>query len=190
MVRLTDYVTSGGCACKIGPHILNRVLKAVTPATNEHVLADMTGADDAGVYQISDSFALVQTLDFFTPMVNDPGLFGKIAAANALSDVYAMGGTPLTAMNIVGFPVPLVEQGVLTDVLNGAGLIVAEAGAAIVGGHSIENKEPIFGMSVTGQVNPHQIWKNKGAQVGDVLVLTKRIGTGIMNNALKADLFL
>ena len=189
MVRLTDYVTSGGCACKIGPHILNRVLKAVTPVTNEHVLADMTGADDAGVYQISDTFALVQTLDFFTPMVNDPVLFGKIAAANALSDVYAMGGTPLTAMNIVGFPVPLVEQGVLTDVLNGAGSIVAESGAAIVGGHSIENKEPIFGMSVTGQVNPNQIWKNKGAQVGDVLVLTKRIGTGIMNNALKADLF-
>ena len=100
-----------------------------------------------------------------------------------------MGGTPLTAMNIVGFPVPLVEQGVLTDVLNGAGSIVAESGAAIVGGHSIENKEPIFGMSVTGQVNPNRIWKNKGAQVGDVLVLTKRIGTGIMNNALKADLF-
>lgn len=189
MVRLTDYVTSGGCACKIGPHILERVLKAVTPVTNEHVLADMTGADDAGVYKISDQFALVQTLDFFTPLVNDPTLFGKIAAANALSDVYAMGGTPLTAMNIVGFPVPLVEQGVLTDVLNGAASIVSEAGAAIVGGHSIENREPIFGMSITGQVNPNEIWKNKGAQVGDVLVLTKRIGTGIMNNALKADLF-
>ena len=189
MVRLTDYVTSGGCACKIGPHILERVLKAVTPVTNEHVLADMTGADDAGVYQISDHLALVQTLDFFTPVVNDPTLFGKIAAANALSDVYAMGGIPLTAMNIVGFPVPLVEQGVLTDVLNGATSIVSEAGAAIVGGHSIENKEPIFGMSITGQVNPNEIWKNKGARVGDVLVLTKRIGTGIMNNALKADLF-
>ena len=189
MVRLTDYVTNGGCACKIGPHILNRVLKAVTPVTNDQVLADMTGSDDAGVYKISDTLALVQTLDFFTPMVNDPVLFGKIAAANALSDVYAMGGTPLTAMNIVGFPVPLVEQGILTDVLNGAGSIVAEAGAAIVGGHSIENKEPIFGMSVTGQVNPNCIWQNKGAQVGDVLVLTKCIGTGIMNNALKADLF-
>ena len=100
-----------------------------------------------------------------------------------------MGGTPLTTMNIVGFPVPLVEQGILTDVLNGAGSIVVEAGAAIVGGHSIENKEPIFGMSVTGQVNPNYIWKNKGAQVGDVLVLTKCIGTGIMNNALKGDLF-
>lgn len=189
MVRLTDYVASGGCACKIGPHILDRVLKAVTPVTNKYVLADMTGADDAGIYQISDQFALVQTLDFFTPVVNDPTLFGKIAAANALSDVYAMGGTPLTAMNIVGFPVPLVEQGVLTDVLNGAASIVSEAGAAIVGGHSIENREPIFGMSITGQVNPNEIWKNKGAQVGDVLVLTKRIGTGIMNNALKADLF-
>lgn len=189
MVRLTDYVTSGGCACKIGPHILERVLKAVTPVTNEHVLADMTGADDAGVYQISDQLALVQTLDFFTPVVNDPTLFGKIAAANALSDVYAMGGIPLTVMNIVGFPVPLVEQGVLTDVLNGAASIVSESGAAIVGGHSIENKEPIFGMSITGQVNPNEIWKNKGARVGDVLVLTKRIGTGIMNNALKADLF-
>lgn len=189
MVRLTDYVTSGGCACKIGPHILERVLKAVTPVTNEHVLADMTGADDAGVYKISDQLALVQTLDFFTPLVNDPTLFGKIAAANALSDVYAMGGTPLTAMNIVGFPVPLVEQGVLTDVLNGAAAIVFEAGAAIVGGHSIENREPVFGMSITGRVNPNEIWRNKGAQVGDVLVLTKRIGTGLMNNALKADLF-
>lgn len=189
MVRLTDYVTSGGCACKIGPHILNRVLKAVMPVTNEYVLADMTGADDAGIYKLSESLALVQTLDFFTPVVNDPTLFGKIAAANALSDVYAMGGTPLTTMNIVGFPVPLVEQGVLTDVLNGAAAIVAESGAAIVGGHSIENKEPIFGMSVTGQVNPNNIWKNKGAQAGDVLVLTKRIGTGIMNNALKGDLF-
>ena len=189
MVRLTDYVTSGGCACKIGPHILERVLKSVTSVTNERVLADMTGADDAGVYKISDTLALVQTLDFFTPVVNDPVLFGKIAAANALSDVYAMGGTPLTAMNIVGFPISLVEQGVLTDVLNGAASIVAESGAAIVGGHSIENKEPIFGMSVTGQVDPNYIWKNKGAQVEDVLVLTKRIGTGIMNNALKADLF-
>ena len=189
MVRLTDYVTSGGCGCKIGPHILERVLKSVTSVTNERVLADMTGADDAGVYKISDTLALVQTLDFFTPVVNDPVLFGKIAAANALSDVYAMGGTPLTAMNIVGFPISLVEQGVLTDVLNGAASIVAESGAAIVGGHSIENKEPIFGMSVTGQVDPNHIWKNKGAQVGEVLVLTKRIGTGIMNNALKADLF-
>lgn len=189
MVKLTDYVTSGGCACKIGPHILAKVLQGVRPVTNHHVLADMTGADDAGVYQLSEDLALVQTLDFFTPLVNDPSLFGKIAAANALSDVYAMGGQPLTAMNIVGFPVPLVEAGILTEVLNGAASMVEEAGAVIVGGHSIENKEPIFGMSVTGRVNPQKIWKNKGAQEGDVLVLTKPLGTGLMNNALKADLF-
>lgn len=189
MVRLTDFVTSGGCACKIGPHILQRVLDSVIPVTNDNVLADMTGADDAGIYKINDTTALVQTLDFFTPIVDDPNLFGKIAACNALSDVYAMGGTPLTAMNIVGFPVPLVEQGVLTDVLNGAASIVRESGAAIVGGHSIENKEPIYGMSVTGSVHPDRVWKNKGAQEGDVLILTKPIGTGIMSNALKGHLF-
>ena len=138
MIKLTDYVTSGGCACKIGPHMLDKVLQGVRPVTNHHVLADMIGADDAGVYQLSEDLALVQTLDFFTPLVNDPSLFGKIAAANALSDVYAMGGQPLTAMNIVGFPVPLVEAGVLTEVLNGAASMVEEAGAVIVGGHSIE----------------------------------------------------
>ena len=154
-----------------------------------NVLVGLDTSDDAAVYALTDDLAMIQTVDFFTPIVDDPYMFGQVAAANALSDVYAMGGIPLTAMNIVGFPVPLVEQGVLTDVLNGAGSIVAESGAAIVGGHSIENKEPIFGMSVTGQVHPNRIWKNKGAQVGDVLVLTKRIGTGIMNNALKGDLF-
>lgn len=189
MVRLTEFVKSGGCACKIGPHILERVLANVQPVTNEHVLADMTGADDAGIYKVSDSLALVQTLDFFTPIVDDPILFGKIAACNALSDVYAMGGVPLTAMNIMGFPIPLVEQGVLEAVLNGAASIVAEAGAVIVGGHSIENREPIFGMSVTGSVHPAAVWRNKGAQVGDVLILTKPIGTGLMSNALKGDLF-
>lgn len=189
MVRLTDYVRSGGCACKIGPHILSRVLSQVEPVTNEQVLADMSGAEDAGIFKISDTVALVQTLDFFTPLVDNPFLFGQIAACNALSDVYAMGGHPLTAMNIVGFPVPLVEQGVLTEVLNGAASVVKESGAAVVGGHSIENKEPIFGMAVTGTVHPDHIWKNKGAQVGDDLILTKPLGTGIMSNALKGDLF-
>lgn len=189
MVRLTEYVTSGGCACKIGPHILQRVLDTVTPVTNDNVLVDMTGADDAGIYKLNDMTALVQTLDFFTPIVDEPTLFGKIAACNALSDVYAMGGTPLTAMNIVGFPVPLVEKGVLTEVLNGAAQIVRQSGAAIVGGHSIENKEPIFGMSITGLVDPKAVWKNKGALPGDCLVLTKPIGTGVMSNALKGDLF-
>ena len=144
MVRLTDYVTSGGCACKIGPHILNRVLKAVTPVTNEHVLADMTGADDAGVYQISDTFALVQTLDFFTPMVNDPVLFGKIAAANALSDVYAMGGEPKLALNIAAFP-NCLDPEILGEILRGGADKVMEAGASLAGGHTIQDDEPKYG---------------------------------------------
>ncbi|MDV5063470.1 selenide, water dikinase SelD [Veillonella sp. YH-vei2232] len=189
MVQLTKYANKGGCACKIGPHILDQVLKQVRSVTNDNVMVDMTGADDAGVYLINDEMALVQTLDFFTPIVDEPTLFGKIAAANSLSDVYAMGGVPLTAMNIVAFPVPLVKEGVLANVLNGAGDVLREAGVAVVGGHSIENEVPLFGLSVTGTVNPKGVWKNVGAQVGDVLVLTKPIGTGIMSTAMKGDIF-
>lgn len=189
LVKLTTYAAKGGCACKLGPHILQNVLKDVPFPTNEAVLVNMQGADDAGVYQISDDLGLVQTVDFFTPIVDDPYLFGQIAAANSLSDVYAMGGTPLTAMNLVGFPVPLVEQGALTAVLQGAMSVLKEANVVVVGGHSIENDTPIFGLSVTGRVNPQQIWRNQGAQVGDVLILTKPLGTGIMSTALKGDLF-
>lgn len=187
MVRLTDYVTSGGCACKIGPHILNRVLKAVTPVTNEHVLADMTGADDAGVYKLSDTLALVQTLDFFTPMVNDPVLFGKIAAANALSDVYAMGGTPKTALNIVAFPKDMDVE-ILGEILRGGADKVMEAGAVLAGGHTIQDDTPKYGLSVTGFVDPRKFWKNFGAQTGDKLILTKALGAGIVNTAIKAEL--
>ena len=187
MVRLTDYVTSGGCACKIGPHILNRVLKAVTPVTNDQVLADMTGSDDAGVYKISDTLALVQTLDFFTPMVNDPVLFGKIAAANALSDVYAMGGTPKTALNIVAFPKDMDVE-ILGEILRGGADKVMEAGAVLAGGHTIQDDTPKYGLSVTGFVDPRKFWKNFGAQTGDKLILTKALGAGIVNTAIKADL--
>ena len=130
MIQLTKYAAKGGCACKIGPHILARVLQGVQLPTSDKVLVDMSGADDAGVYKLDDKQALVQTLDFFTPIVDDPELFGRIAAANSVSDVYAMGGTPITAMNIVGFPVPLVEQGALTAVLNGAADVLREAGVA------------------------------------------------------------
>ncbi|WP_422822099.1 selenide, water dikinase SelD [Veillonella criceti] len=189
LVKLTNYAAKGGCACKLGPHILQSVLTGLEFPTNESVLVNMQGSDDAGVYQISNDMALVQTVDFFTPIVDDPYLFGRIAAANSLSDVYAMGGTPLTAMNLVGFPVPLVEQGALTAVLEGAMSVLKEAQVVVVGGHSIENETPIFGMSVTGHVNPHNIWRNSGAQVGDVLILTKPLGTGIMSTALKGDLF-
>lgn len=189
MVKLTTYAAKGGCACKIGPHILAGVLQQVRVPTNEHVLVDMKGADDAGVYRLTDDAALVQTLDFFTPIVDDPRTFGRIAAANSVSDIYAMGGRPLTAMNIVGFPVPLVEQGVLTEVLNGAADILKSAGIAVVGGHSIENETPIFGLSVTGVIHPDKVWKNSGAKVGDALILTKPIGTGIMSTALKGGVF-
>ncbi len=189
LVKLTTYAAKGGCACKLGPHILQSVLTGVEFPTNEAVLVNMQGADDAGVYQLSEDMALVQTVDFFTPIVDDPYLFGQIAAANSLSDVYAMGGTPLTAMNLVGFPVPLVEQGALTAVLQGAMSVLKEAQVVVVGGHSIENETPIFGMSVTGRVKPQEVWRNSGAQVGDVLILTKPLGTGVMSTALKGGLF-
>ncbi len=190
MVKLTQYAAKGGCACKIGPHILAKVLQDLpAPAKDSRVLVNMEGSDDAGVFKLSDDLAIVQTLDFFTPPVDDPRTFGRVAAANSLSDIYAMGGSPITAMNIVAFPVPLVEQGVLTEVLSGAGEVLEEAGVSLVGGHSVEDDVPKFGLSVTGVINPQRIWQNKGARVGDVLILTKPLGTGIMSTALKGDLF-
>lgn len=189
MKRLTELAAKGGCACKIGPHILADVLKDIRMPTNNQVLVDIHGSDDAGIFKISDTFALVQTVDFFTPMVDDPYLYGKISACNSLSDVYAMGGKPISALNIVAFPVPLVQNGVLSKVLEGANAILAEADVVILGGHSIENEVPTYGLAVTGTINPQKIWQNSGAQVGDVLVLTKPLGTGIMNTALKGNMF-
>ena len=189
MVDLTKYATKGGCACKIGPHILADVLQQIQMPTHPAVLTNASGMEDAGVYQINESQALVQTVDFFTPPVADPRLFGRIAACNSLSDVYAMGGTPISVLNIVGFPVSLVKEGVLREVLDGANEVLRETGVALLGGHSIENEVPIFGMAVTGLVNPHQIWTNRKAQVGDVLILSKAIGTGIMNTAAKGGVF-
>lgn len=188
-IRLTQYASKGGCACKLGPHLLDEALKHVHFPTNERVVSDMKGSEDAGVFKISDTLGLVQTTDFFMPVVDDPFLFGKIAAINSLSDVYAMGGTPLTAMNLVAFPVPLVEAGALTAVLEGANEALREAGVAVVGGHSIENEAPIFGLAVTGTVPLDSIWCNHGAKPGDVLILTKALGTGIMTTALKGGLF-
>lgn len=189
LIKLTPYAAKGGCACKLGPHILNSVLQSVKFPTNEYVLTAMGGAEDAGVYVLSDDVGMVQTVDFFTPVVDEPYMFGRIAAANSLSDVYAMGGRPLTALNIVGFPVPLVEAGALTEVLKGAMEILEEAGVVVLGGHSIENETPVFGLAVTGQVNSKAVWQNGGAREGDVLVLTKALGTGIMSTALKGGLF-
>ena len=189
MVRLTSLVGQGGCACKIGPHLLASMLSQVEGVTNSDVLTDMTGSDDAGVYRIAPDMALVQTIDFFTPIVDDPYIFGTIAAANSLSDIYAMGGKPLTTMNVLAVPMVLMEEKQVERILNGAMAVVKQAGAVAIGGHSIENPIPVFGLSVTGVVNPRSIWKNSGAMVGDALILTKPIGTGIMSTALKGNLF-
>lgn len=144
-------------------------------------------SDDAGVYQLTDSIALIQTVDYFTPIVDDPYMFGQITAANALSDVYAMGGEPKTVLNIVGYPIKKLGAQMLSDILRGAADKVKEAGAITVGGHSIDDQEPKFGLSVTGIVHPDKIWKNIGAKPGDVLVLTKPIGVGIITTGIKRN---
>jgi selenide, water dikinase len=157
------------------------------PNTDARVLVDASTGDDAAVYQIDDTRALVATADFFTPIVDDPYDFGRIAAANALSDIYAMGARPLFALNLVGFPRKLLSEGLLEEILRGGSDIAREAGAPILGGHSIDDNEPKYGLSVVGEVHPARIVRNQGAQVGDVLLLTKPIGTGIIATALKND---
>jgi len=145
-------------------------------------------ADDAGVYKVSDDLALIQTLDFFTPIVDDPYDFGRIAAANALSDVYAMGGTPKTAMNIVAYPMQTLGKDILREMLAGGGATLKEAGAVLLGGHSVEDEELKYGLSVTGFIHPDKILTNQGLNPGDCLVLTKPLGTGIVNTAIKGGL--
>lgn len=153
------------------------------------ILVGIDTADDAGVYLLNETTALIQTLDFFTPIVDDPYLFGQIAAANSLSDVYAMGGQPLTAMNIVAFPIGKLPPTVLQEILRGGQEKVQEAGALLLGGHTVEDNEPKYGLSVTGVAEPAAIWKNAGAQSGDCLILTKPLGTGVLATAARADLF-
>ncbi len=154
---------------------------------DEALLVGFDTSDDAAVYKINDDLAMIQTLDFFTPIVDDPYQFGQIAAANALSDVYAMGGRPTLAMNIVGFP-NCLSPDILKEILKGGADKVKESGAILVGGHSIEDNEPKYGLSCTGMVHPNHIWRNFGAQVGDVLILTKPLGVGVITTALKEDL--
>jgi selenide,water dikinase len=156
--------------------------------TDENVIVGLDRADDAGVYRISDDLALIQTVDFFTPIVDDPYWFGQIAAANALSDVYAMGGTPKTAMNLVAFPIKTMDIGILRQIIQGGVDKLAEAGVVLVGGHSIEDKELKYGLSVTGFVHPQRVLVKGSLRPGDRLVLTKPIGTGIVNTAIKAGM--
>jgi selenide, water dikinase len=155
--------------------------------SDPHLLTGYEHAEDAGVYKISDDLALVQTVDFFTPTVDDPYTFGQIAATNALNDVYAMGGKPITAMNIVCFPIKTMDKSVLRDVLRGGLDKMREAGVLLMGGHSVEDNEIKYGLSVTGTIHPDRILFNRGAQPGDCLVLTKPLGTGIVSTALKAN---
>ncbi len=162
------------------------MLQGLTREDDPDLLVGIDGSDDAGIYRLTDEIALVQTMDFFTPIVNDPFDFGRIAAANALSDVYAMGGRPLTAMNIVCFPIKSMDKSVLRSILQGGQEIVHQAGATMVGGHSVEDEELKYGLSVTGVVHPKKYLTNAGAKPGDALILTKPLGTGILATVLKA----
>lgn len=153
-----------------------------------NLIVGMERADDAGVYKLSGDLAIIQTVDFFTPIVDDPYRFGQIAAANALSDVYAMGGKPLTAMNIVCFPIKTMDISILREILKGGLDKIREAGATLVGGHSVEDSELKYGLSVTGTIHPSEVLTNVGADIGDRLILTKPLGTGIINTAIKAGL--
>src|ERR1700723_1960526 len=184
--RLTESVKAAGCASKLSPAALDTVLGKLARQHDPNVLVGFDHADDAGVYQISPDQALVQTVDFFTPVVDDPYTFGQIAATNALSDVYAMGGRPLTSLALVCFP-EKADLEILERILAGGLSKMIEAGCTVLGGHSIRDAETKFGYAVTGSVHPGRILKNGGARVGDSLVFTKALGTGVISTALKAD---
>jgi selenide,water dikinase len=169
----------------MGPGDLSAALAPLPRETDPRLLVGRETFDDAGVFRVSDDLALVQTVDFFAPILDDPYQFGRVAAANALSDVYAMGGEPLTAMNIVGFPEKVLPLSVLTDILRGGQDAVHEAGARIVGGHTVTDEELKYGLSVTGRVHPDRILSNANARAGEVLLLTKGLGTGILATAGK-----
>jgi selenide, water dikinase len=184
-VRLTQFAKRAGCAAKQPPDFLFLLLAGLPSITDPNVLVGNAAADDAAIYKLTDDLALVLTTDFFTPIVDHPYEFGLIAAANALSDIYAMGGTPLAALNIVGFPNGVLSARVLAEILRGAADKAGEAGIAIVGGHTIQADEPIFGLAAVGRVHPAEVLTNAGALPGDVLVLTKPIGLGIIATAAK-----
>lgn len=186
--RLTRYTHGLGCACKLRPQALEEILRDLPISKDPAVLVGIETADDAAVYRLSDELAIVETVDFFTPVVDDPYWFGAISAANSLSDIYAMGAKPLFALNIVGFPSSRLPLSVLHDILRGAQDKADEAGISIIGGHTIEDTEPKFGLAVTGTVHPDRIMRNSASRPRDVLVLTKPIGLGIISTAVKRGL--
>ena len=186
-VRLTQLVENAGCASKIDQASLKKVLSGLSFPADPRVLLGAAAGDDAGVYQLDDGTAIVQTVDVFTPSVDDPYLFGQVAAANSVSDIYAMGGRPLTALSIVGFPIRTVADDVLHDILRGGIDKMAEAGVAVIGGHSIKDAEIKAGFAVTGVIDPSHLTLRAGARPGDVLILTKPLGTGIVAFAAQID---
>ena len=174
--HLTATVSGAGWASKLGPGDLYKALSDLPLIPDPNVIRGMASLDDAGVYKLTDELAIIQTIDFFTPIVDEPYAFGQVAAANALSDVYAMGGTPLTAMNVVCFPAKSLDISVLKDILSGGLGKLREAGVTLVGGHSIDDAELKYGLSVTGIVHPKKMVTNSGAKVRDKLILTKPLG--------------
>ena len=180
------FCRGGGCTAKLGPAALNKVLEKLPKQEDPNLLVGFGGCDDGAVYRLGDDLAIVQTLDFFPPMVEDPHLFGQIAAANALSDVYAMGGQVKTALNIVCFP-ETMDLNILGKILLGGSEKVQEAGGVLAGGHSIADSDVKYGLSVTGVVHPDQIWSNEGCQEGDVLILTKPLGVGLVCTAARMN---
>lgn len=184
-VKLTQFAQRAGCAAKHPPGFLMGLLSALPPVRDPRLLVGSATSDDAAIYKLSEDLALILTTDFFTPIVDDPFDFGRVAATNALSDVYAMGGTPISALNIVGFPETTLPPEVLGAILRGGAAAAEAAGIDIAGGHTIKNDEPIYGLAVTGTVHPARAVSNAGARPGDRLVLTKPLGIGIITTAAK-----
>lgn len=182
-----DRCSIGGWANKIGPEVLSEILHDLPSVEDKNLIVGFEKSDDAAVYKLTDDLAIIQTLDFFTPMTDDPYVFGQIAAANSLSDVYAMGGQPKTAMNIVCFPNKM-DIRILGEILRGGAEKVMESGAVLSGGHSVHDPEVKYGLSVTGIAHPDKILKNHGCQSGDILICTKKLGTGIVSTASKVNL--
>lgn len=186
--KLTQFSKGGGCGCKIAPSVLQEILSTNNHTPFASLLVGNESSDDAAVYQLNDETAIISTTDFFVPIVDDAFDFGRIAAANAISDVYAMGGKPLMAVAILGWPIDKLPTEEARKVLEGGRNICIEAGIPLAGGHTIDSADPIFGLAVTGAVHPSQIKKNNTAQEGDLLFLTKRIGVGVLATALKRGL--
>jgi len=188
VTALTRGTAYGGCGAKLAKGLLDTILCGLPRLESDDLLVGIEFADDAGVVRVSDDVAIIHTTDFFPPIVDDPFTFGRIAAVNALSDIYAMGGRPLAGMNLVSFPLAQFDREVLKQILHGGLTALKEAGAVLAGGHTVEGQELLYGLAVTGTVHPDRIWRNGGAQTGDALVLTKPLGTGVVTTAAKADL--